>query len=420
MNRLILIGNGFDLAHGMQTSYSSFIDSFWKKTVGEINNKNDFSSYENEIIVIPKCDPRIKIQIETFEGLVSMIKANRLSVSYKNKFFVNLSKEKQIKSWVDVEFEYYKALKEALINSKNYNIVQLNEDFEVVKFLLSRYLSGIEQLFNEKPISEYEKIHKKIGRQFYSPFALKDFCESSVNSKIENEFNELSTDLKALQNNTIEFNELSSKSKKLIDGTKSDKELKEKIRKYLFQEGSYELFNLMPSKTLILNFNYTSIEAVYTNPKNFDYWLVDNNTSVSVIHIHGKLNSLPDESIIFGYGDELDEEYKNIEKCNDNNFLENIKSINYLQNSNYKNLLQFINEGYFQVLTFGLSCGNSDRTLLNTIFEHKNCGSIKPFYRIREDGKDNFKDIVANISRNFNENSLMRDLVVNKDFCESI
>ncbi len=29
MNRIILIGNGFDLAHGLETSYKDFIDDFW-------------------------------------------------------------------------------------------------------------------------------------------------------------------------------------------------------------------------------------------------------------------------------------------------------------------------------------------------------------------------------------------------------
>ena len=29
MNRIILIGNGFDLAHGLPTSYGSFIDWYW-------------------------------------------------------------------------------------------------------------------------------------------------------------------------------------------------------------------------------------------------------------------------------------------------------------------------------------------------------------------------------------------------------
>ena len=31
MNRIILIGNGFDLAHGLKTNYNDFINAFWEK-----------------------------------------------------------------------------------------------------------------------------------------------------------------------------------------------------------------------------------------------------------------------------------------------------------------------------------------------------------------------------------------------------
>ena len=68
----------------------------------------------------------------------------------------------------------------------------------------------------------------------------------------------------------------------------------------------------------------------------------------------------------------------------------------------------------------GHSCGNSDRTLMNTLFEHKNCASIKPFYYQNKDSEDNYLDIVQNISRNFTDMKLMRDRVVNKEFCEPL
>lgn len=31
MNRLVLIGNGFDLAHGLKTSYADFINWYWEE-----------------------------------------------------------------------------------------------------------------------------------------------------------------------------------------------------------------------------------------------------------------------------------------------------------------------------------------------------------------------------------------------------
>ena len=124
--------------------------------------------------------------------------------------------------------------------------------------------------------------------------------------------------------------------------------------------------------------------------------------------------------MIFGFGDEIDDDYKSIENLNNNIYLENIKSIKYLETDNYKRLLEFLNSEEYQIYIFGHSCGISDRTLLNTLFEHKNCSSIKPFYHKKNDGFDNYSDIVKNISRNFNIKPIMRDKVVNKEYCEPL
>lgn len=35
MNRVIFIGNGFDLAHGLKTRYEDFINWYWTKRVKE-------------------------------------------------------------------------------------------------------------------------------------------------------------------------------------------------------------------------------------------------------------------------------------------------------------------------------------------------------------------------------------------------
>ena len=132
--------------------------------------------------------------------------------------------------------------------------------------------------------------------------------------------------------------------------------------------------------------------------------------------IHGELDC--PESIIFGYGDELDDKFKELKAHKNNACLSHVKSIRYLEAPNYRRMLSFVESEPFQVLIMGHSCGNSDRTLLNTIFEHKNCVSIKPYFYKKDDGTDNYIELVQNISRNFNDMKLMRDRVVNKTQCE--
>ena len=157
----------------------------------------------------------------------------------------------------------------------------------------------------------------------------------------------------------------------------------------------------------LLNFNYTPTDCLYIN-KNV----------CGVTHIHGELEK--PQSIIFGYGDEQDKNYEPLKDLNDNDCLCNIKTSKYLESDNYRNALSFLDYAPFQVYIMGHSCGNSDRTLLNTIFEHKNCISIKPYYYVKEDGTDNYLELIQNISRNFTDMKLMRDRVVNKTYCEPL
>ena len=41
MNRIILIGNGFDLAHDLKTSYQDFLDSYWCDWVNKLDECQD-------------------------------------------------------------------------------------------------------------------------------------------------------------------------------------------------------------------------------------------------------------------------------------------------------------------------------------------------------------------------------------------
>ena len=123
---------------------------------------------------------------------------------------------------------------------------------------------------------------------------------------------------------------------------------------------------------------------------------------------------------LFKYLDELDKNYHGLKEKNENEYLKNMKSVRYMESENYRKLLEFIDSDSFQIYIMGHSCGNSDRTLLNTLFEHDNCVSIKPFYYQKDDNSDNYLDIVQNISRNFTDMRKMRDRVVNKTYCEPL
>jgi hypothetical protein len=74
-------------------------------------------------------------------------------------------------------------------------------------------------------------------------------------------------------------------------------------------------------------------------------------------------------------------------------------------------LTRFIESNEFQVYTLGHSCGLSDRTMLNMIFEHHNCRSIKIFYH-DAGTRNNYTQITEEISRHFVDKKMMRKKIV--------
>lgn len=423
MNRIILIGNGFDLAHGLKTGYKDFIDSYWLdftykvysgyaqwigKHYGEINLKSyedDFASlkvYDGKETIpgrtVPLCEPQNPyIELCSFINELNKSEHHRISaeLKFKNNFFEHISNQCSLVNWVDIENEYYEALKKLLIvknaKARNERGARLNEEFNAVKDLLEKYLTEVSKSEVEAKKSILNAFTEKIN------------------------FNEIAFTKRSQFQDLFVESELSRRSDSIfsLDFLLNDLE-KERARKRKIDSKRLSIKlsmgdKFVPDKILLLNFNYTNTaEKLYAKDGAYE-----------VINIHGELNN-KNNLIIFGYGDELDDDYKTIEKLQDNEFLENIKSINYHKTRNYQRLLGFIHSGLFQVYVMGHSCGNSDRTLLNTLFEHENCASIKVFYHQIEDGKDDYSNLIRNISRNFNDKARMRDTVVNWEDCSPL
>ena len=131
------------------------------------------------------------------------------------------------------------------------------------------------------------------------------------------------------------------------------------------------------------------------------------NLQISVNYIHGKLNDNYNP-IIFGYGDETDDNYEKIEKLNNNELLNHMKSFAYLKTSNYRDLFNFLDSSDFDVHILGHSCGLSDRLLFTHIFEHNNLNSVKIYYYQKSEIENDFFEKTQNISRYFRLDSKHR------------
>ncbi|MBR4712334.1 MAG: hypothetical protein IKP27_01480 [Paludibacteraceae bacterium] len=371
INRLVIIGNGFDLAHGLKTKYEQFIrwylGDFFRKLFdseeGSISRHNDelldiklFSKqqytfhFPNETFTSSPKDVFFNRneEVDNLEFLTELgnkISNIRFSVNSspylkKSEFLERILKNIASKGWTDIESDYYALLKE---NADNVKFCEsLNKQMDLLRDKLAEYL-GTQG--TPKKISGFSDI-------FDSYIAPSDIASS-----------------------------------RLFD---------------------FHYYGYIPQKTFFLDFNYTPTTGMYEN------------SSMTVLKIHGSLGNT--NSMIFGYGDEMDKDFQELEDRNENELLKNAKSVKYLEDNKYRRLMKFIGGSPYQVFIMGHSCGNSDRTLLHTIFEHENCISIKPFYYKwgENEGDDDYSNIIQNIYRNFKDKTLFRDRVVNKTQCEKM
>ncbi len=402
MNRLVLIGNGFDLAHKLPTSYMDFINWYWECKIHEFigNTASDI----NDPLCMLTTQSRswsssvfTDLKLKNSNGIKVLKHLQNNPYEYKVEFhtlFEKIMHSVETKGWVDIENDYYELLKSYVLNHIALpHIESLNEQLQFLQEKLVEYLKGIE-------VSD-KLLNKEIRRKIYNPIKITDISIESEKALL----NHISLEIKRgesysndkfmqYESNCYSYGSISDYKQKFFDNVVLNNELPDEL--------------LLPNQIMLLSFNYTYTPYLYCKKGKI----------FSVNQIHGDLNN--PKSVIFGYGDELDDNYKTIINQNENKYLGNIKSIKYLEADNYRKLLSFIESEPYQILIMGHSCGNSDRTLLNTLFEHKNCVSIKPYYYKIDDENDNYIELIQNISRNFTDMKLMRDRVVNKTYCEPL
>ncbi|MCL2313087.1 MAG: SUMF1/EgtB/PvdO family nonheme iron enzyme, partial [Firmicutes bacterium] len=373
MNRIILIGNGFDLAHNLKTKYGHFIDDFWDRQAKEIRESEDWikeqeqeekGEISNQLIkTIYFENDYFKLKFEKnfkWYGL-------RNNVKYKNKFLEQINNAQNIENWLDIEKIYFKELKRCKNTFKEYESTNPEKAIEPIKTLNS----------------DFKKITNELEKYLLKELRNKNLIKDDGSIDLEYEA-----------------------------------ELQAEFRKIIF-EGKCKDNSEDCKKILLLNFNYTNTEELYKSHKNYSI----ENENLKIIHIHGKLADTENQ-MIFGYGDEKSEESKEIENLDENRFLSNVKSVRYTETNNYSELADFIKEPY-KVIVLGHSCGNSDRTLLKMLFEGDKdkckCEEIIVYYYFNPEGlSDNFNDIRNNIYRNFDDKGLFRTRLRDKHHSDRI
>lgn len=329
MNKLILIGNGFDLAHGLKTSYKDFILWYLHEIIVFYQHNN---KYNDQLFYAKQVGHIHSISVDQLENIAEFkgyFEKNGIEIRFNSEFFKIIYDRTSLERWVDVEFLYFETLKsivkeindgnEESLNNAILKVEKLNNDLVFLKDKLKQYLQSLGDLSS----------HRK--------------------NKIADRFREIMVNRSSTQPNV-----------------------------------------------LCLNFNYTDLIYNYASDLNINAA----ESATSVVNIHGGFND-ENNPMIFGFGDEIDPVYRQLENLPENKFRDHIKSFWYLKTENYRKLIDFCEDLPFDVYIMGHSCGLSDRVLLNYIFEHRYCNRIKIFYHNRPNGTNDFFEKTQEISRHF-------------------
>ncbi|HEY5507535.1 MAG TPA: AbiH family protein [Paludibacter sp.] len=147
MSNLVIIGNGFDLAHDLKTGYQHFIEYLIASNL-ESNRFEEMFSLGAGIANLDE----LKAAIKEDSGVI-------VHGNFKNEFLYLLISELSTNNWCDIETEYFKQIKSKNENSCYYNNPQkLNEDFNQIKECLAEYLKEEEK--KAKAIDSYKNMFR--------------------------------------------------------------------------------------------------------------------------------------------------------------------------------------------------------------------------------------------------------------------
>ncbi len=377
--RLILVGNGLDLSLGLKTGYQDFALWFFKEELLELINtgKRNVHSVSN--------------------GKMTLRDAGGNHNSFTHKFidFTN-----ELDGIGNLEF-----LQPESFRKRGLELMLRHPLYERLLFcdlwgdIERSYFSCMKDIVNKKSGTDQfqrEQYNVRLMRTLNEEFSL-------VRSKL------------------IEY--LEAESDRIQELLETKRHFKSLFSKVLTGNST-----INKSVDFVINFNYTKTVDLILSDQKTGNW-------VDRIDIHGRIGH--DENLtppIFGYGDDVDASYKELEDFNHSEYFRFFKSHYYSRDSNYERMLQFLDKSItpvsgipeplkkerakFEVHIIGHSCGISDRTMLKTIFEHENCEAIYNYHwrSTKKEAMNDHFDRDINVSRHFDDKIKKRDRFKPFDF----
>jgi len=156
MNKLILIGNGFDLAHGLKTSYKDFVMWYLSDIVQEYKNSKKYDDQLFCALEVSHLSSISPFELEDISEVEDFFKRNNIKTAFKSRLFEVIHKRSSLDRWVDIEYLYFELLKgivksihdedEVSMSQALSDVEKLNSDLSFITSKLKHYLLSLKHI----------------------------------------------------------------------------------------------------------------------------------------------------------------------------------------------------------------------------------------------------------------------------------
>jgi len=151
LNRIIILGNGFDLAHKLKTKYSDFITDYYSH-IKDSSFKDELLEFKIPGYIFDQMNSLKEMTQHMADslGTLAMMRPEmnlhfnrKLGVILHNFFFYEISRKSESK-WVDIEVEYFNKLLKIIDKNETIKtleeITQLNYEVDLISKKFEKYL----------------------------------------------------------------------------------------------------------------------------------------------------------------------------------------------------------------------------------------------------------------------------------------
>jgi len=171
-SNLVIIGNGFDLAHGLRTSYNDFLNGLIEEELSKPKDGRTLFSFD-------KGTSRGEIEKTALFEAANPHMELKEGKHFSNHFFAKLFAESLI-NWCDIEGFYFSEVEKCLAGKQE--IRTTNQEFEIIKNRFEEYL--VEYTKNKKTINSYQAFFDKLQEEtLILNFNYTDTVQQYVNDK---------------------------------------------------------------------------------------------------------------------------------------------------------------------------------------------------------------------------------------------